>query len=574
MTPISHYLTQLRIIRNSIFISSERFLAIISLLIAVFGMVYLYFEDDYALRDIAFYLFIFIFLSPYFAFNLSRVNAMEFSQIISGGKITDSELIKNSAYEAYRVVEYVYRYIGKGEEVGLAVQRMKDSIRICDELKVVLSERLKVTPRELSDDFLKFSGSLFVNRCNKLVDLENLVKNAEKIGDATLSNSANKDAKAIKRYFEESKNHLWALMHSDINLDNISLIFQTRSVSGATRQLIKFVENERCNIHTLRDLRLIIDLQKTHRTGSSAHKAIGLAITYFLRIEDPTPEDEEKLVNRIKCLSDWYLSTLDEEHSKKTAGPYLKSFDEWHQEADDFVMLQRREIGQEFARKFEAVYTKHINEERKGNLYVVISSYSRAVRAVLKHVLSKEAYQNVQFVVCSENVGAGDYSSRLMYQQILEEFYINDEHYEKEDTLYWNTWRSSFEELENRLVNSQDSILYLAGCDQIELKFNSKGNEAPAVFKYSPMSMLNVFQKNHDDIDVTAFIIAGEYKCSHANLCAMLPADLQEAVTGILPKPRRSCLHQWIDDKKGIRVELISSECLEGYRYRMQIDQQ
>lgn len=568
LTPISHYLLEWKIIRNTVFIHSERFLAITSFLMAVTGTIFLLLESPQAntaeiLKGLTFFLFVSILLSPYFSFNLSRANSKEFVQALSGGKVKDSSFIKNTAYEAYRVVEYVYRYVGdeySAEEVGLAVQRMKDSISICDEAKIVLASRLRIKNKDLSDDFLKFSSSIFINRCNKFVDLKNI--KTYKVGeDKFLKENAKCDAMAIVLYIEEIKRHLWDIIHCSIDLNNFSLIFQTRSVSGATRQLIKFIQNERENIKDFSELRLIINLQKAHRTGSSAHKAIGLAISSFLRKANTTEEDELILIRRISCMSDWYLNNNSFEKHNDKLSDYLDCFEGWHEEADKLVSLQRREIASNFIEHFDEFYKSHgFSSEKKGTLYIVMSSYSRAVRAIIRHVISKNYSDQIQYVICAENIKSGDYSAQLMYQQILEEFLIGSEG-EKLNSIYWNTWRSSFEELEDRLIENQDSVLYLAGCDQIDLRYNQNEEVTTSIYKYSPITILNRLKKKN--INITAMIVGGEYKYELNLLTERLPEHVKYKVREILPKQRRSGLHEWITSPDGVKVQLICSNLLE-----------
>ncbi|GLR70088.1 hypothetical protein [Agaribacter marinus] len=563
ITPMSHYFADRKIIINAVLINSERFLAIIALLIAIVGTVYGLTKEEGKggldfLKGFAIYFYIIILLAPFISFSLTRVNAKEFAQVIHSGKVTDEDFIKNTAYEAYRVVEYVYRYIDQDSALVSATQRMKDSFAICDETKVVLAERLKVTPREVADDFLKFSGSIFINRCTKLEDLQNLIslrKNLE-------NTNANRDANAIKLYFDSIKAHLWQLMHTQINLNNFVSIFQTRSISGATRQLIKFIEKEskNNNIRSAADLKLIIDLQKAHRTGSSAHKAIGLALSKYIDLgESANESDETLLLNRVKCLSDSYLSDNYKLLTEQQVQDMLKSFDGWHDEADGVVSEQRKSIGLNFGEYFELIYSKHNEEQRKGNVYIVMSSYSRAVKAIIRHVLSKYETQDFKFVICDEDVNYGNYSARLMYQQILEE-YISVGDVNKDNHLYLNSWRSTFTELEGRLVSGQDTVVYLAGCDQFDLIHTSTGSVETAAYKYSSMSLLNELVKNEKKINLNAIVLAGEYKLDHAILCEKLPEQLKDDVLSILPKCRRSYLHQWLKDMNSpFEFKLISS---------------
>lgn len=559
LSPVSHYLKKFRVLRNVMFLTSERFLTVIGIMLGLLGLLLSTF--NLSAQQMFFYLICSIFFMPFLAvyitLSLTRTNPQQFASLISSSDISLDQFIRYTSYEAHRVVNFLTKY--KGEDIYWALQSINSSIKIVDEAKKILADRLGITQRELSDDFLNYSSGILINRAVKLIDLSN----------DDLNNKEG-DREAVEKYFDEVRFHLLNIVRTNVDLNRFGFIFQTKSVSGATQQLIKFFQDDIGKVKSIRELRTLVEMQKALKTGCSANRAIGLAISGYSESKK-TPEDIKICKSRVFALSEKVLEERTAESDKQISillNEIRDGFTSWQFESNRTILKQRSEVIENFFKYVNNLKKQHIEKNDKGDLYILVTSYSRVVRALLGEIFSNSAYDNVYVVVCPESIHGGTFSSRLMYHQILEECYSGEKHF-KENPIYRRVWRSSFDQFESRLLDG-DSVIYIGGCDHLDL-LDCNGESKLVALKYSSISMLECLARDKKSVDVYVYILGSEYKLRPETLVKYLDRNesnmLYKDINDILPKQRRSYLYRWGDRKpKYIKeIKIVSSNLLQNH---------
>jgi hypothetical protein len=597
VSPLAYYISKYRVIFNSAIVNPERYLTVLGIVIGFLGFLSLLFDESTLFKLIAILVFMLaVVTAPLLALLLTRPNAKEFTSIIGNPSISNKEFINYAAYEAHRIAEYIYRYSQDEyitqygpRKIQDCIGTMQESIMIIEEVKSELAKRLKVNKRAISDDFLRFSPSIYINRHLKLSDLLN---DELGIGPTGIEKVQKNRAKCIQESSKKTIEHLKILRSLDADLDYLGLMFQTRSLSGATQHFIKFLwyESQKSNLDSLGKILAVVEMQKAYKTGVVAHRVIGLAITYYLsqlNMPDSHVEKEKKLaLRRIRCVSEQFLQKeINDEQSPYTASFLLSSFDGWIKDLTRFIRAQRDEIKDEFKVLFKSKYDQHCHKRPEGKLYVLLSSYSRAIRAVFREVILKDYADKIHIVVCYPDKRRADFSSRLMYHQMLEELYEFSEDPENIDrpgnienceSLKNHAWRSSFSSLESRVDKEKDSVIFVGGCEEINFVKNvNTGRLDIVAYTGKPMSMLDnltnmLNERNSGDTSdetserddynpLSAVIVAGEYKFGNSALLQHLDKDFKEDIEELLPKPRRAELYKW-ESKPKLDLRVVTSK--------------
>ncbi|MGQ8367436.1 hypothetical protein [Glaciecola sp. 1036] len=646
LQPIYRYKDEPKVILNAIFNNPERFLTMLGIVIALVAFVDLMqlekTKDSHTLFQIFAVLLVFptIFAAPFLALVLARSNPAEYVSIIAGSNISNSDLIRFTAYECLRIANHIgnielkNEYVkNDAENILQCIRNMQSSIMIVDQLKHEIAIRLKVTHREISDDFFNFSPSIFVNRNIKLSDLINPEYKSKK-NESNKENKikvSNRDIRATNIIKNNLAiiSHLKSICDLQCDLEQFSLIYQTRSISGATQLFIKFLqqhvtkdeslfEGKVRSINTPKELLTLIRMQNAHFTGAAVHRITSLAILEYLSsaisnngdlLSSITPVKNIKkrgevkiLLNRIKYMNIGELIALsskkrqvgDEKHFKTELN---EAFYKWTSYSSDLIQKQRRSINEQAIEFFNKFMIKH-KKNKKGDVYIVLNAYSRAVRAIIRDIVLEYYCEDVFLVILNSENDFDSFSARLLYHQIINELdeikiesnsivEVNNNNSDgkysqkqKCEILRDRTWRSDLNSFLTKLNPTRDTVLYLSGADQLDFEKENNAKE-PTVVAYKTPSMYfleSLYERvkgTHEDKTgfINTLIVAGEYKFRNDKLVFILNQIIRTTpLSTYKNKPRRSGLYKW-NSNELIDVEIIHSDLvnipvlLKSYSY-------
>jgi hypothetical protein len=522
-----YYLPRIRAEYNVISLNSNRFLAILSVILGMSGLL-LYALN---LKDIGIILgiiFITFLMTTILTFFMTRLDPTGFAKALSAGNISTGDLVRFTSFESYRIVKYINRK--KNEEIIEAIQKTHNSMLIVKNLKSALAIRLNITRREVSDDFLKFVISIYIDR-----QLKRAYEKSDRAKSPRISN--------ITFNAEATEKHLKSLKDTELDLDLFSIMFKTRTIAGGTIYFIGFLETEAFKFKCHDDLKLLLNIQKSHRTGAAVHRALGLAIVAYIKEKI----DKDTLKNRVNCLT--------EEGGKCFESTQTESFCGWLYEAENLINDSRRYASQHFLEKIKRV-------SFTGAVYIVVTRFSKAVRTVIKDVISQYQFKQFYVVVSFEDDSSNNFSPRLMYHQIVNE---HDSNLEEENFYGFENraWRSSPEALMSRF-DKGDHLIFLSGCDHFDM-CGEKESVSHVAYLREPMSILGKYRKYISEgkqNDIHVFIIGCMYKYDlHILVEKIEDKDFRGYLAKCIPKRRRSGLYRWEENHNdGIYINLIDGK--------------
>ena len=262
----------------------------------------------------------------YLTFIVTRRDSKLFSKLLTD-TFSTPKLLKIISTESFRLISKLH--LETDEKIFEVSGRMRINYDIIEELKLVIAERLFITPRVLCDEILRFSPSLARNRLMKKAinidkyKVEHLKKHApnELSKYESFYESHIKQNAYIDKYCNNRKEHLLSIISSDLKFEHIKVMLQTQSGSAAILHLASILENN--PPQNYRDYKLLYRIQKSFRDGFLWQRLLALSIIdaktssnnrrkkrkrieYLLAIIDKSSKDEFIKKNLNKSTIDIY----------------------------------------------------------------------------------------------------------------------------------------------------------------------------------------------------------------------------------------------------------------------------
>lgn len=566
-TPFHYYLLKPKLIVNSIFITPDRYFTIAGLIIAAYGFaIYIITTNNSTTSaPISFTIatiVVLIIVPPYASFFLTRKDTNDFTKVLSNSVQTD-QLIKFIAFETLTII----RKIGGRqvpEEIRASIRSKKNSIRTVESLKTVLAKRLMISHRALSDDFLKFSAAVYINRQIYRANLLELAQYLEqRNAPAKDRKEAESNAEHIKNGFAETEDHLKTIVRTKIDLKEIEFIFQTRSIAEITKYFIYLIESNReilspCHPN---EYRMLSSMQQSHRTGVAIYRSIGMAISIFNRklgcqgAPHSIHELREELLVRARAVQG-HGPRKGHEH-------YLSN---WFKEAQEESVMQRRDLAEATLSEIKHRIEK-FRESSSGQFYIVIANYSRLVRYLFNYVSKRQTmyadnpqrrfeFKNINIVILVKSDEEEDFGTRLMFH------HINNECKVGVPDLIGNTWRSTPGAFKS-ILTDDDEIVVLTSADRIGPSSLSKDDHlkrglpatpqqqpselhANIAYLPFPIEWLSELRNRDSNKKVSIIVVAGLYKYDLQLLIDQFDDEtLRNDLRSPPRKRRRSGLYEW-----------------------------
>ena len=611
---IPYYATKFRLVFKSAYITPDRYLTVAGILLGLLGLKIA--VDPLITRIdgiIAVTVGFILVISAYISFFLTRLDTNDFTKALSNA-VTTEWLIRILAFEVLRFTQSVNRQ-KTHKKVRDAINSRKNALRTIESLKAVLAKRLMLNQRAISDDFLQFSATVYVNGQVHRASLYDYIEHQKKCDVSDESDDVLEDIERINEIAKDIEEYLYFLITTKLNLSKIEPMFQTRSVSTVTLYFISILASDRNKLNSslntgrvfegrqLRDYRnnfeILSAMQKSHRTGVAIYRSIGLAIMIYLKKlkEDHSHQNLQEIKNELLVRA---KSVIGERPGTNE----IEYLNNWLIEAQECYLRQRtyiqRRVAVELGRKIQK-----INETKKsdGQIFIVVPVYSRIVRYIFDFVVSRdhlfdEVFKDVKVVIPVQSEENNGFGSRLMFHHLTKEISSRD------STLSQRTWRSTPEAFVSRFDKQKDHIMVLAGCDRIgdELsnvwddEFLSKDvmyhSHSDTAYLPLPINSLKKFKKANGGV-LDIYVVGGSYKYDLKLLIDHLDDNnIRDELRTNKRKRRRSGLYEWkssvgnknhqmwkfskgkkgfqlhkpVKDKKGYRVKVLSYPLIKSIK--------
>lgn len=512
-------------LKTAIF-SPDRFVTVAAFIMAVLLIsIEMFFSDlDRVDRHLIVFFLTLVF-SLIVTLYVTRKDPSRFSEILSETSST-SYLIDVFCAESQLVSVELYRAsedIGGNENGELKIyevaQKLRVNLQMIDCLKVIISKRLLIQPRVFSDDIVKFSASIYMDRVIKKTF------NSGYAGVSCLNGAGGLDEEddkgeefdilkrqneAIGKYCAETVSYLDEVkQHSEL-FDQFEFLFRTGSISAAMAHLATILERNKP--YNYGKYKIIYQIQSAYRNGALWNRLICSSIAYYLAADD---DCKHRALGRIDFMLGIGLESSGDMSVNINKGKDFKSrfgehvFSNWASDMDWLVSEHRGAlIGKQINEAVSHELKK--TEGQEGRMLFVTTGYSRAVRSVIKKTLpNKDGYE----IFClGDDDRVNNFGTRLLRHQITrEQYYDKDADGEPIDSdekglngrVLYGT-RSGLHQILEKRNFEKDRLVVFLGCDELGGEY-----EDTAYLTLSPDYFNDIF-KNVSHYDV--WIFGGEYK--------------------------------------------------------------
>ncbi|MFQ3244120.1 MAG: hypothetical protein ACI9SP_000745 [Arenicella sp.] len=574
------YITKLRLVFKGASITPDRYLTVSGILLGLLGLAIAVKPSIIMDELTVIVLVVFIlWVSAYISFFFTRLDTNDFTKVLSNA-VTTEWLIRILAFEVLRFIQSVNNK-KKHKSVRDAINKNKNTLRTIERLKAVLAKRLMLNQRSISDDFLQFSATVYVNAQVHRASLYDYVEHLQRSKISVEGDSTSIEIAGINQTAKDIEEYLYFLITTKLNLSKIEPMFQTRSVSTVTLYFISILASDRNKLYTSRSVGRIFErkqlkeyrnnfqvlatMQKSHRTGVSIYRSIGIAIMIYL---DKLKEDSsyQGAIQHKKELLIRAKSVIGE-MPEQTDLDYLN---DWLAEAQECYVRQRLYVQKHLTFQL-GQKIRHINKTKKneGEIFIIVPVYSRIVRYIFDFIATRDklfdgVLKDLKIVIPVQSEENNGFGSRLMFHHLTQEYRNRDLN------LSHRTWRSTPEAFVSRFDRKKDHLLVLAGCDRIgdELSevwyegFLSKGisyhSHSDTAYLPLPINSLKMFKKANGGI-LDIYVVGGCYKYDLKLLIDHIDdTNIQDELRTKKRKRRRSGLYEWKSSKKGYRVKVFS----------------
>lgn len=288
-----------------------------------------------------------------------------------------------------------------------ALDRSRSWLRIIELSKRDLAARFGLNQRVFCDQFFRFSPAIVVDRVTKLG------LNERKVGDRGRTDFAQEtyehkiaaQSDRIRSWLGDMDSHLRLIEQSALDMRQVEALFLAESTSGSVQRLAKILESRDLSDQ---DLRLLFRLVEAYR-GRSLFRRL-LAVTVLdgedtRQLSDGNGSSTVKICNpKVVAARVARLLIASGQELPDNQQPSPEALRNWEADVSGYIQNSREPLWDQLKRLVRRIVEdKHFD----GRLFIVVESYSRAVRTALRMALPNNKRVQVFFLMDHEESGFG-----------------------------------------------------------------------------------------------------------------------------------------------------------------------